>query len=62
MFKIDVNAFALYFIGLEVWSNVEELFTQGNLMDLGIMEYTELAQCLGNDVWNKYQVYNLNSY
>ena len=40
----------------EDWSKVTEIVSPGNLADLGISRYDFLALCLGNDIFDKYQV------
>ena len=42
----------------EDWSKLMEIMTPHNLSECGVMDYSELAKCLGEDVSRQYQVYH----
>ena len=43
---------------MEDWNRLEEFMTPENLLQCGIDEYSVLAQCLGPNIVEKYQVHN----
>ena len=43
---------------MEDWNRLEEFMTPENLLQCGIDEYSVLAQCLGTNIIEKYQVHN----
>ena len=51
--------YLLYLDSREDWNKVEQLITKGNIMaSIGIIDFTELAECLGKDVLKLYMVDN----
>ena len=41
---------------MDVWRKFEQFMTPENLCQCGVMEYSVLAQCLGVDIMNEFQV------